>query len=267
MDEHHYLGRLPKISETLWYAALWRNQWVALLSFSAAAWKCSARDRWIGWSSRHQYDRLKLVSNNSRFLILPDWHVSNLGSRVLSLCQKRLSSDWKVTFGHPLALLETFVDPERFHGTVYRASNWHCVGETKGFRRTGKGYSAKTDSHKMVFLRPLLHNARELLSRPHLEPTLGIGTAKMSITAEHMRSLLQFFDDIPDPRRIQGRRHKLSTVLAISAGCFLSTLPVAHHRTGNAGSLMLEQRNAAYGKQSSRSSRPWKPSTSWPSHR
>ena len=147
-------GRLPKISETLWYAALWRNQWVALLSFSAAAWKCSARDRWIGWSSRHQYDRLKLVSNNSRFLILPDWHVSNLGSRVLSLCQKRLSSDWKVTFGHPLALLETFVDPERFHGTVYRASNWHCVGETKASAALAKATALKPTPTRWSFEHP-----------------------------------------------------------------------------------------------------------------
>ncbi len=221
MDEHHYLGRLPKISETLWYAALWRDQWAALLSFSAAAWKCSTRDRWIGWSARHQYDRLKLVSNNSRFLILPDWHVANLGSRILSLCQNRLSSDWKVTFGHPLLLLETFVDPQRFHGTVYRAANWLCVGETKGFRRTGKGYSARTGSRKIVFLKPLQSNARELLSSPNPEPALGVGGAKLTITAEHMRSLSQFFDDIPDPRRSQGRRHRLSTVLAISAGAVL----------------------------------------------
>jgi hypothetical protein len=221
VDEHHYLGRLPKISETLWYIALWRDRWVALLSFSAAAWKCSARDRWIGWNSRHQYDRLKLIANNSRFLILPDWHVPNLGSRVLSLCQKRLSSDWKDTFGHPLVLLETFVDPQRFNGTVYRAANWLCVGETRGFRRTGKGYSAKTNSHKMVFLRPLLSNARQLLSGAHLEPAFSIGGAKMTISAEHMRSLPQFFADIPDPRRTQGRRHRLSTVLAIAAGAVL----------------------------------------------
>ncbi len=116
MQEHHYLGRLPKISETLWYIALWRDQWVALLSFSAAAWKCAARDQWIGWSSRHQYDRLKLVANNSRFLILPDWHVPNLGSRILSLCQKRLPADWQDTFGHPVVLLETFVDPQLLPG-------------------------------------------------------------------------------------------------------------------------------------------------------
>ena len=61
MGEHHYLGSLPKISETFWYVAFWRDQWVSLLTFSAAAWKCSARDQWIGWDLRHQYDRLKLV--------------------------------------------------------------------------------------------------------------------------------------------------------------------------------------------------------------
>ena len=84
MREHHYLGHLPKIGETLWYVASWREQWVALLSFSASALKCAARDRWIGWSFRQQYARLKLVVNNSRFLILPDWHLFNWGSRVLA---------------------------------------------------------------------------------------------------------------------------------------------------------------------------------------
>lgn len=111
MQEHHYLGRLPKISESLWYIALRRDQWVALLSFSAAAWKCAARDQWIGWSSHFQYARLELVVNNSRFLILPDCHIPNLGSRILSLCQKRPASDWQDSFGHPVVLIETFVDP------------------------------------------------------------------------------------------------------------------------------------------------------------
>jgi hypothetical protein len=221
MHEHHYLGRLPKISETLWYIALWHNQWVALLSFSAAAWKCAARDRWIGWSSRHQYDRLKLVANNSRFLILPDWHLPNLGSRILSLCQKRLPADWQDTFGHPVVLLETFVDPQRFRGTVYRAANWLYMGETKGFRRTGKGYSAKIHSPKMVFVKPLQPDARVKLSRPILDPSYRTEGTKIMINAEHMRSLPQFFADIPDPRRTQGRRHRLSNVLAIAAGAVL----------------------------------------------
>jgi hypothetical protein len=72
MQQYHYLGALPKISETLWYVATWREEWVALLNFSACALKCAARDRWIGWDFRQRYSRLKLVVNNSRFLILPD---------------------------------------------------------------------------------------------------------------------------------------------------------------------------------------------------
>ena len=221
MQEHHYLGRMPKISETLWYIALWQDQWVALLSFSAAAWKCSPRDQWIGWSSRHQYDRLKLVANNSRFLILPGWHVPNLGSRVLSLCQKRLPADWQAAFGHPLVLLETFVDPQRFQGTVYKAANWLHVGETKGFRRTGKGYSPKIHSPKMIFVNPLQPDARELLSRPILEQPYRTGGSRIMLKAEQMRSLPDFFSTIPDPRRDQGRRHRISTVLAIAAGATL----------------------------------------------
>ena len=71
MGAYHYLGALPKIGHTLWYVATWNGQWLALLSFSAAAWKCQARDAWIGWDFRHQYDRLYLVADNSRFLSLP----------------------------------------------------------------------------------------------------------------------------------------------------------------------------------------------------
>jgi len=63
MQQHHYLGDLAKIGHTLWYVALVDGQWAALLSFSASALKCAARDRWIGWDYRHQYGRLKLIAN------------------------------------------------------------------------------------------------------------------------------------------------------------------------------------------------------------
>jgi hypothetical protein len=221
MQEHHYLGSLPKIGETLWYIASWHDEWASLLSFSAAAWKCRARDRWIGWSFRHQYDRLKLLANNSRFLILPEWHVPNLASRILSLCEKRLPGDWQENFGHPLVLLETFVDPQRFQGTVYKAANWLHVGETKGFRRTPQGYSAKAHSPKMVFLKPLQRDARAVLSRAILDPPYRTGGHNIMLSAQQMESLPRFFREIPDPRRGQGRRHPLCTVLAIAAGAVL----------------------------------------------
>lgn len=221
MQEHHYLGSLPKIGETLWYVASWQNEWVALLGFSAAAWKCAARDRFIGWDFRHQYDRLKLVVNNSRFLILPSFHVPNLGSHILSLCQKRICRDWQKTFGHPVVLLETFVDPQRFRGTIYRAANWVYVGNTKGFRRIQKGYTAKAHNPKMVFVKPLQADAQDVLSKPVLETPYRTGGSKIMLTAEQMQSLPYFFSDMPDPRRKQGRRHRLRTVLAISAGAVL----------------------------------------------
>jgi len=221
MQEHHYLGALRKISETLWYVVTSGDQWVALLTFSAAALKCSARDRWIGWNFRHQYDRLKLLTNNSRFLILPDWHFPNLASRILSLSQKRLPADWQTVFGHPVVLIETFVDPRWFRGTIYKAANWIYVGNTKGFHRTQKGYSATAQSPKMVFVKPLTANAQALLSRPILEPAYRTGGPKIMLSANQMESLPYIFEEIPDPRRSQGRRHRLSTVLAIAAGATL----------------------------------------------
>ena len=78
LDAHHYLGAVAKIGHTLWYVATWQQQWLALLVLSAAAWKCAARDRWIGWERRYQYDRLHLIGNNVRFLILPYAHVPGI---------------------------------------------------------------------------------------------------------------------------------------------------------------------------------------------
>jgi len=221
MQAHHYLGALPKIGETLWYIASYRGEWVALLSFSAAAWKCAVRDRWIGWSYRHQYDRLKLLANNSRFLILPNWHRPNLGSKALSLCERRLQGDWWERFGHPVVLLETFVDSRRFRGTVYRAANWIELGQTRSFRRTRGGYSETANAPKKVFVKRLQPDACAVLARPHIPSCYHTGVPKLMLTADQMVSLPQCFADIPDPRRAQGRRHPLPVVLSLAAGAIL----------------------------------------------
>jgi hypothetical protein len=221
MARHHYLGALPKIGETVWYVATWRDQWVAQLSLSGAALKCGVRDRWIGWDFRSQYGRLKLIANNSRFLILPDWHRPNIGSRVLSLTERRVVADWQARFGHPVLLLETFVDPRRFHGGVYRAANWIELGLTQGYRRTRDGYSADADAPKRVFVRLVCRDPRARLTHPdrnHLQLT---GAPKIMLNAEQMRALPQCFTTIADPRRAQGRRHRLPVVLGIAAGAIL----------------------------------------------
>ena len=221
MQQHHYLGFLPKIGETLWYVAVWRDEWVALLGFSASALKCAARDRWIGWDFRYQYGRLKLIVNNSRFVIMPERHVPNLGSRILALCQRRLCRDWEESFGHPVVLLETFVDPQRFRGTIYKAANWLYVGNTKGFRRTRLGYTATPASPKMVFVKALNADARELLCHTVLTSPYCLRGPKIMLNADQMQSLPTFFKAVPDPRRAEGRRHRLSTVLGIAAGAVL----------------------------------------------
>jgi hypothetical protein len=221
MQAHHYLGALAKIGNTLRYVAERGGHWVGLLSVSAPALKCAARDRWIGWGYRHQYDRLNLVANNSRFLILPDCHDKNLASQILSRLRRRIQHDWLMHFGYPLLMLETFVDPARFHGTVYRASNWTLVGLTQGYRRTREGYSERTDSRKLVFVQPLQRNARALLSRSQLDERYRTGKARMQLTAQQMLSLYDFFTQIDDFRRRQGRKHPLPSVLSLAAAAVL----------------------------------------------
>ncbi len=220
MQEHHYLGSLNPIGETLRYVAVWHDQWVALITFTSAALKCAVRDQWIGWRYRNQFDRLSLVTNNSRFLILPDWHIPNLASRTLSLCQKRLPADWLEHFHHPLLLLETFVDPTRFQGTLYKAANWQLLGSTKGYRRSANAYQVN-DSPKLIFVYPLQRNARKLLSEPLLNTHYQTGTPRLMLTADQMTSLPELFRTIEDPRRSQGQRHRLSTILGISIAAVL----------------------------------------------
>jgi Domain of unknown function (DUF4338)/DDE_Tnp_1-associated len=222
LERHHYLGAIPKIGQTLRYVAQYGGEWVAVLSFSASSLKCGARDRWIGWEARLQFGRLKLIANNSRFLILPDWHQPNLGSKVLALCERRMPRDWLERFGHPLLLLETFVDPQRFHGTVYRAANWTCLGPTRGFRRISGGYSDSPQTPKHVFVRVLHRQARQRLAQPILDPRDHTEVCpKMTLNAQQILSLPVCLRDVTDPRRAQGRRHPMRAVLAIAVGATL----------------------------------------------
>ena len=220
MQAHHYLGSSRPIGETLRYIALYQGQWIALISFSSAALKCAARDQWIGWSYRHQFDRLNRVTNNSRFLILPPWHYPNVASRTLSLCQKRIAADWMATFQHPLLLLETFVDPAHFQGTLYKATNWQYLGTTQGYSRQAKVYQ-KSSSPKMIFVYALQRQTQRLLSDPALTLNHRHGAPKLMLSADQMKTLTAYFKQCPDPRRGQGQRHRLSTILAIATGAVL----------------------------------------------
>ncbi|MCK5348011.1 MAG: DUF4338 domain-containing protein [Desulfobacula sp.] len=221
MQAHHYLGALPKIGNTIWYIATYSNNCLALLVFSAAALKCGVRDQWIGWGFRHQYDRLNLIANNSRFLILPGCHQKNLASKILSLCRQRIQQDWIDRFGFPLLLLETFVDPTRFNGTIYKAANWTFAGYTKGYQRTRDGYSNTIKIPKKIFVQPVQRSARTILSSSILNKLYQTGGPRMKLSAKYMKSLPYFFKGITDPRRAQGRMHRIEVVLSMAAAAIL----------------------------------------------
>ena len=140
---------------------------------------------------------------------------------MLALTEHRIVDDWQARFGHPLLLLETFVDPRRFHGGVYRAANWLELGLTQGYRRTREGYSAEIDAPKRVFVRPLHSTARVQLTHPDRNHLQLKGAPKLMLNAAQMHSLPESFTTIPDPRRSQGQRHRLPVVLSIAAGAIL----------------------------------------------
>jgi len=190
-------------------------------SFFAAAWKFAARDTWIGGAARYPHDRPPLIANDSRFLVLSAHYHPNLASRALTLAERRVALDWQVRFSDPLRLRDTFVDPSRFHGTIYRAANWRYVGDTRGFRRTRTGYGVMHGQPKRAFVRPLHAAAQARLFGPFSELQYRRGAPKLMLTAEQMRALSDLFADIPDLRRAQGQRHPLPAVLAIATAAVL----------------------------------------------
>ena len=205
LRQHHYLGSLRPVGQRLYYIA--RNaagQWVAVLVFSAAAKHLKHRDEWIGWSEEQRRRRLSLVTNNSRFLLLPDFSVPNLGSRVLRLTLARLREDWQARYGHPVEVVETFVDPEQFCGTVYTASGWTELGQTDGWGRCQRDYYVKHDKPKRLFVRPLRRDACRSLQAEHLKPELALVEARVPARCtrrvKEIGSIVDHFKALPEYR-------------------------------------------------------------------
>lgn len=139
LRHHHYLSYHRPVGENLQYL-IYEGQGrpVACLLFGAAAWKCAPRDQWIGWTAEQRIAGLPGIANNMRFLILPWVCIPNLASWILSRVSQRLSKDWQNKYGHPIWLLETFVDQQRFTGACYRAASWICLGQTQGRSRNDR---------------------------------------------------------------------------------------------------------------------------------
>jgi len=157
--EHHYLHDATLVGEHLRYAAVYRGNGLALASWSAAALHLRDRDQFIGWTHEQCRRRRALIANNARLLVLPGSQCPNLISRFMKLMLQRLSGDWEERWGHPIALVETFVDPKLYQGTAYKVSGWSHLGKTAGWKRDADDYYIKHDSPKQIWVRELVRKA------------------------------------------------------------------------------------------------------------
>jgi hypothetical protein len=163
LQRHHYRGFAGAVGENVQYLARdTRGRELAVMVFGAPAWKVAARDQFIGWSVSQRRSGLGGVANQQRFLILPWVRVAHLASHLLALAVRRLAQDWQSRYGHPVWLVETFVQEERFAGTAYNAAGWIRVGWTTGRTRQDRQRTLQT-SIKAVWLRPLHRHFRKHL--------------------------------------------------------------------------------------------------------
>jgi hypothetical protein len=215
MSVYHYLGFHSLVGESLRYVAEVPYRWLALLGWSTAAFKCRPRDAWIGWSPTVQWQRLSLIANNSRFLILPGVHVPNLASKVLSLNLKRLSDDWHGIHGHPVLVAETFVDTARFTGTCYKAANWLYLGHTRGYGKHSRVY-IHHGQPKAVFVFPLRKDAPFHLRNPSVTSPCASKKVTMHVPQTQVDDLLSVLKTLPDPRHKRGIRHRNISLIALA---------------------------------------------------
>jgi hypothetical protein len=165
IDRYHYLGFKTPFGACLRYLIRSEGaepQVLGCLQFSSPAWSLAPRDEWIGWDRETRKERLQLIVQNSRFLLLPWVEVKRLASHVLSKAAKQLPRDWEAAFNRRPVLLETFVDQERFLGTCYRAANWVHVGETKGRGRMDR-HQRHQEPVRSIWVYPLARKFRGAL--------------------------------------------------------------------------------------------------------
>ena len=164
MEEHHYLAYEQPVGEHLKYVVWAQGRPIACVAWSSAPRHLGSRDRYIGWGAEARRRNIRFIAYNTRFLILPWVRVEHLASHILGRMAARISADWQQMYEHPIYFLETFVDPERFRGTCYRAANWVFLGRTTGRGKQSNSY-VPNRSIKEVLGYPLTPKFRDLLSR------------------------------------------------------------------------------------------------------
>lgn len=216
----HYLHSADLVGEQLRYVAEHDGQWVALLTWNAAAFNLKDREAWIGWSPKQKRRRLSLVVNNSRFLILwPPGQAPNLASRVMKLCLRRLSADWQSAYGHAVLVAESFVDSQLFRGTAYKAGGWTLLGQTQGYGRHRQDYYVAHQRPKQLWVRELEPGARTVLRGRNLPAALRAFDQKhppeCAASPAELERMLRFFEGVPDWRAHQGV-YRVASLVAVA---------------------------------------------------
>ena len=225
MRTEHYLKSADLVGEQLRYVAEYQGQWVALLSWNAAAYHLKHRETWIGWSRGQKKRRLPLAVNNSRFLIRPAFHVPNLASRVMKLCLQRLAQDWHQVYGHELLVAESFVDREQHLGTSYKASGWTLLGQTQGFGLSRGDFYQAHDRPKDLWVRELQEGARTILRGRNLPEALrSVETGHPPLCNQETSQLQQmqrFFNGLTDWRK-RGCDYSVGTLVTVTVCAMLA---------------------------------------------
>ena len=220
--QHHYLQRSELVGEHLRYVATYQGQWLALAAWCAPTWHLKARDAFIGWTDEQRRTRLPLLANNARLLVLPDCHYPNLISRFMKLMLARLSADWQARWGHPLALVESFVDPQLDRGTAYPVSGWSKLGHSAGWKRSAEDFYQKHGRPKQIWVRELVKKACVKLRAPTLPPDWAAveenARPRCTAKAPQLRRLVETLRaKVPECRSKKGLAFPIAGMLALLA--------------------------------------------------
>src|ERR1041385_7063629 len=164
MEHYHYLAYEQPVGEHLKYLAWAQGRPIACLAWSSAPRHLGSRDRYIGWSAEARRRNIRFIAYNTRFLILPWVRVPHLASHLLGRVAAALSADWERMYSHGVYFAETFIDPDRFRGTCYRAANWVLMGRTTGRGKASNSYIPNRSIKEVLGL-ALTRCFRQLLSK------------------------------------------------------------------------------------------------------
>lgn len=230
LKHEHLLGSAKTAGDCLWQLVFEGEQLCAVILWCACAFRLKARDAWIGWDDVTRAQRLKLIVQNRRFLVLEAARRPNLASQCLGAAMRILPDQWQQAHGYRPLLAESFSDPQTHAGTTYKVTNWLPLGHTAGFsqKRPPQGDEHKTEFYvrnevpKRLWVKELARDARAKLCARELAPehrdarTSGAG-GRSPLKVPDLQSLRAAFRDVPDPRHPKGRRHPHSAMLSLIA--------------------------------------------------